>query len=45
LRAWAQANVEDREAVIAAAAKSLAASGTLGEEEAVRRLAEVAPGA
>jgi hypothetical protein len=44
LRAWAQANVEDREAVIAAAAKSLAASGTLGEEEAVQRLAEVAPG-
>jgi hypothetical protein len=44
LRAWAQANVEDREAVIAAAAKSLAASGTLGEEEAVKRLAEVAPG-
>jgi len=45
LRAWAKANVEDREAVIAAAAKSLAASGTLGEEEAVQRLAEVAPGA
>ena len=44
LRAWAQANVEDREAVIAAAAKSLAASGTLGEEEAVQRLTEVAPG-
>jgi hypothetical protein len=30
--------------VIAAAAKSLAASGTLGEEEAVQRLTEVAPG-
>jgi hypothetical protein len=45
LRAWAKANVGDREAVIAAAAKSLAASGTLGEEEAVQRLAEVAPGA
>jgi hypothetical protein len=44
LRAWAKANVEDREAVIAAAAKSLAASGALGEEEAVKRLAEVAPG-
>ena len=45
LRAWVQANVQDREAVIAAAAKSLAASGTLGEEEAVQRLTEVAPGA
>jgi hypothetical protein len=45
LRARAKANVEYREAVIAAAAKSLAASGTLGEEEAVKRLAEVAPGA
>jgi hypothetical protein len=44
LRAWAKANVDDREAVIAAAAKSLAASGTLGEEQAKKRLAEVAPG-
>ncbi|MFM8702293.1 MAG: hypothetical protein ACKOHG_00175 [Planctomycetia bacterium] len=43
LRAWAKANVTDRDAVIAAAARSLAASGTLGEEEAAKRLAEVVP--
>jgi hypothetical protein len=44
LGAWAKAHVEDREVVIAAAARSLAASGTLGEDEAVKRLAEVVPG-
>ena len=43
LREWAKANVADREPVIAAAATSLAASGTLGEEEAAKRLAEVMP--
>jgi hypothetical protein len=41
LREWTKANVADRDAVIAAAAKSLAASGTLGAEEAAKRLAEV----
>lgn len=43
LRAWAKADVTDRDAVIAAAAESLAASETLGEEEAAKRLAEVIP--
>ena len=41
LRAWSKANITDREPVIAAAAKSLTASGTFGEEEAAQRLAEV----
>lgn len=41
LRTWAKANVTDREPVIAAAAKSLAASETLGAEEAAARLAEL----
>lgn len=43
LRAWTKANVADREAVIAAAAASLAASGSLGAVEAAARLAEVVP--
>ena len=44
LREWAKANVADRDAVIAAAASSLAASGTFGEEEAAKRLADAVPG-
>ena len=43
-RSWARANVTDRDAVIAAAAKALAAAGTLGEDEAAKRLAEIVPG-
>lgn len=41
LRSWAQANVQDRKPVVAAAARLLAAAGTLGEEEAAKRLAEI----
>ena len=43
LRSWAQANVKDREAVVAAAARTLAATGILGEEQAAKRLAEIVP--
>jgi hypothetical protein len=43
LRRWAQANVKDREAVVAAAARALAAAGILGEEQATKRLAEIVP--
>ena len=43
LRRWAQANVKDREAVVAAAARALAAAGILGEEQATKRLAELVP--
>jgi hypothetical protein len=43
LRSWAQANVKDREAVVAAAARALAAAGILGEEQAAKRLAELVP--
>ena len=43
LRSWAQANVKDREAVVATAARALAAAGILGEEQATKRLAEIVP--
>lgn len=41
LKAWARANNNDRQAVIAAAAANLAAAGVLGAEEAAARLGEV----
>jgi hypothetical protein len=43
LSRWAQANVKDRQAVVAAAGRTLAAAGILGGEEAAKRLAEVVP--
>ena len=41
LRKWAEVSVKDRQAVIAAAAHTLAAAGILDEEEAAKRLAEI----
>jgi hypothetical protein len=35
--------VKDREAVVAAAARALAAAGILGEEQPTKRLAEIVP--
>jgi hypothetical protein len=43
LRNWAQANVKDRQAVVAAAARAVAAAGVLNTEEAAERLAEIVP--
>ena len=42
LRKWVRASAQDRVAVVAAAAAALAASGTLGEKEAVTLLGEIA---
>ena len=41
LRKWAEVSVKDRQAVIAAAAHTLAAAGILDEEEAAKRLGEI----
>ena len=43
LRSWAQANVKDREAVVAAVARALASTGVLDEEAGSKRLAEIVP--